>query len=134
MLPPLSPTEACTVVLLALVLTACPGGGPGLSFAGTYSGTFAGFRDVAQLPEAWRGMTVTADLTQTGSNVSGSVTGLGPSTATITAMVTTPGEATGTHAFGNMSFPVNLFLTANQDLVLHFPTVGGTALFLERQT
>ena len=123
--------------LLSLLLSACPAPGPTLSFTGTYIGTF-GIREAAQLPEAWRvPSTLTAVLTQTGNSVSGDVTSsTSAGTATISAMVSTPGNATGSFDPPGPPPPttINLFLTAaDQDLVMQIPDEGNLAIVLERQ-
>jgi len=130
--------------VLGVLLTACPGG-PTISFTGTYIGTLDLGPRAVPLPEAWRGATtLTAVLTQTGMSVSGTLTPTppGPPGATISAMVTAPGEATGMltpppppppppRERGGPQ-PIRLSLTVQRDLVLSDPN-GAFALFLERQ-
>ncbi|MBI3962199.1 MAG: hypothetical protein HY335_05560 [Deinococcus sp.] len=125
--------------VLGTLLTACPGpGGPVLSFTGTYIGT-VGTREAAQLPEAWRAVTtLTAVLTQSGTGgITGTLTATPPGTpGPLTAMVSTPGKATGLFDPPGPDPPgtINLFLTAaDQDLVIQIPASGNIAVVLERQ-
>lgn len=141
------------VGVLGVLLTACPAAGPGLSFTGTYTGTFGGARAASPLPEALRGIaSINVMLTQIGTNVSGTFTNNLPGpreqpnrgllTFTITATVGEPGQAAGTitQTSPTPEGPIDLFLfltaTQDHDLILFFPSLPplqNFALILERQ-